>query len=249
MRVRAVFIILTAMMFFGVYLCAQESKEHLWQKAVGLAAAAEDAKIVPGTLYMSTIVKKKDGTVESDSTVKFRTVDKGDELDMELLSAVENGKDVTEEARKKNEEEKKDSKERKDGEPLSVSIGDNPFDPGVQKSVKAVYKMDVVVDGRAASIFTFTEKSPDGKSMLKGRAWLDSTTGMPIKVESTTDPLPDHVEKMTTTTRYKTTQDGLWVPESCLIAGEAGFLWMHFSSETKVQFADFRISTVKEKGK
>lgn len=247
MRVKLFLFLLFIALF--VPSLAQESKNSLWQKAVGFAAAAKEARIVPGALSMSTIVKKKDGTVESDSTLKFRTVDKGDELDTELISAVEDGKDVTAEARKKNEEEKKESKENKEGESLSVSIGDNPFEPEAQKRVKAAFKMDTVLDGRSASIFTFIEKSADGKSVLKGRAWLDSATGMPIKVESTTEPLPDHVEKMTTTTRYKMTQDGLWVPESCLITGEAGFLWMHFSSETKVQFADYRISSVKEKGK
>ena len=249
MRAR-VAIFLSAIISLSVVSSAQEPKENLWQKAVGFAAAAKEAKIVPGTLSMATIVKKKDGSMESDSTMKFRTVDKGDELDMELLSAVENGKDVTAEARKKNEEEKKEATSKKEGEEsVSTSIGDNPFEPSAQKNVKMVYKSDVTLDGKAASIFTFTEKSADGKSTLKGRAWLDAATGMPLKVESTTDPLPDHVEKMTTTTLYATTENGLWVPSSCVIAGEAAFLWMHFFSETKVQFTDFRTSTVKEKGK
>lgn len=228
---------------------AGEPPAGLWQKAVGFAAAAKEAKIVPGSVSMSTVVKKKDGTVEGDSTVKFRTVDRGDDLDMELLSAVENGKDVTAEAKKKNEEEKRNSREKKDEGSVSLSIGDNPFEPGVQKNVKSVFKSEVTLDGRAASIFTFVEKSADGKSVLKGRAWLDSMTGMPLKVESTTEPLPSHIEKMTTTTIYAATPEGLWVPASCLIAGEGGFLWMHFSSETKVQFGDYRISKAKETAK
>lgn len=247
-----VVLMFAATIAFALASSAQDPGEDLWKKAVGFAAASKEAKIVPGTLTMATIVKKKDGSVESDSTVKFRTVDKGDELDMELISAFENGKDVTAEARKKNEDEKKQEAAKKKGEgegSVSLSIGDNPFEPSVQKSVKMVYKSDVTLDGKAASIFTFTEKSADGKSTMKGRAWLDASTGMPLKVESTTEPLPEHVEKMTTTTRYTVTQDGLWIPDSCMITGEAGFLWMHFFSETKVQFSDFRISKAKDAGK
>lgn len=230
---------------------AGEPQDGLWQKAVGFASASKEAKVVPGTFTMSTVVKKKDGTVESTSTLKFRTVDKGDDVDAELISAVEDGKDVTAEARKQNEEEKKNAKPKQEGSgegSVSLSLGEHPFGPEIQKDVKVLFRSQTMVDGTAASLFTFVQKSGDGKSVTKGRAWLDSSTGMPLKIESATEPLPDHVENMTTTTTFTKTPEGLWVAASSIIAGEGGFLWMHFSSETKVQFSDFRISKAKAGG-
>ena len=57
------------------------------------------AGVAPGRLEMDACVKKPDGTVEEQSSMRFRIVYEGDGSRTELISATQNGKDVTEKAK------------------------------------------------------------------------------------------------------------------------------------------------------
>jgi hypothetical protein len=88
---------------------APRSADPLWDKAVALAARMEDLKLTPGRMDIQAVVKKKDGSVEDTSEMSYRVLGWGEDTRMELISARENGKDITEKVR---EAERKEQAER-----------------------------------------------------------------------------------------------------------------------------------------
>jgi hypothetical protein len=225
-------------------------QDPLWQKAVEGATRTEAAGMVPGRLEMSASVKKPDGTAEEQSAMLFRIVYEGDESRTVLISATQNGKDVTEKAKAeeaKQERERKEKKPKKeDSVTLELEPGYHPFSPKSQIRVTARRTGDAPLDGRKAALFTFKESSEDGKSALEGRAWLDPETGAPLQVEASPAPLPQHVDTLVSTTRFETAPDGLWRPVSTEMRGEGGMLWIRRTFESRFRLTDWHVKDGKQ---
>jgi hypothetical protein len=223
-------------------------KNDLWSKAVEFERQTKEAGIMPQTMVMTSIIKNKSGKVEESSEIKMKMVEKGNEIETEIVSVIENGKDVTAEAKKEAEKNKKESESsKKDDTSITFSFGESPFDPDVQKNLIFKYESDTILYGTQVSVFTFTEKSEDGKSTTKGKTYLDSLTGMPLKVESSTEPLPRFVKKIAVTVNYSKSEDGYVIPSTAIVEGEGGFLFMKYFSESKITFSDYKISSILKK--
>ena len=220
-------------------------QDPLWQRAVEGAAKSEAAGVAPGGLEMEACVKKPDGTVEEQSSMRFRIVYEGDGSRTELISATQNGKDVTEKAKAeeaKQERERKEKKPKKeDSASLELEPGYHPFSPKSQDRVTVQRAGEAPFDGRTAAVFTFRETSEDGKSAFQGKAWLDPETGAPLQIEASPSPLPKHVDALVSTTRFETAPDGLWRPVSTQMRGEGGMLWIRRVFESRFRLTDWHV--------
>lgn len=220
------------------------SADPLWEKALALAAKTREAGLHPGRMEMRSTVKRPDGTLESESVILFRVFRQGGQSETEVLSATENGKDVTaklraEEARAK-EREKKGGRE-KDRQETSVELepGYHPFAAGVQGRVTYARVGAEGLAGRSAVVFRFRHAGEGKGGSLVGRAWLDAASGEPLQVEVSPDPLPKHVEEMRSTVRFETGPEGFWIPATTDIHGEGGMLWIRRVFDSSVRFLDW----------
>jgi hypothetical protein len=225
---------------------ASSPQDPLWLKAVSGAERAQASGVVPGKLEMRATVKKPDGTVEDQSTVVFRIVQEGEESRTEIISATENGKDVTEEAKaeenkseQKRKEKSEKNRDKEDRATIELEPGYHPFSPKVLARVTYQRVGETLLEGRPAALFTFRHASEDGNSALEGKAWLDLGTGAPLQVEVSPSPLPKHVDAMKSTVRFETTADGLWRPTTSEIKGEGGMLWIRKVFESSFRFSDW----------
>ncbi len=192
--------------------------DPLWQKAVEVARAAESSGPVPGTVSVATRVLKRDGSLDHSGMVVFRTVERTDgDLELEVVRAEQDGKDVTAKAREEEARGRRRTEERRkegtgDDETLEVSLDYHPFSPKFQERVTAERRGEVLLDGRPAVLFAFRHASSLGKRAVAGRAWLDPATGAPLRVDASPDPLPRFVDTMTPTVFFRLSPEGQWLP-------------------------------------
>jgi hypothetical protein len=174
----------------------------------------------------------------------------GDDFGVDVVSATENGKDITAKMREEEKGHKK-KKEKKDDEKevgISINPGDHPFNPELQKDITYQRVGPADLDGRETILFRYTHRMNDKKGM-KGRAWLDPETGAPIAVVAQPDPLPKMVDEMTSRTTFKVTEEGYWVPETGEMNGSGGFLWIKRWMEMRMTFSDYCLKeTLKSAG-
>jgi len=223
--------------------------DPLWLKAVERAREAEQAGLVPGTVRIETVVAKKDGSVDHAGTVVFRTTDDPAEADgvgLEVVSAVQDGKDVTEEARRADTEARRKAAERRKekkgdaGDTLKLSLDYHPFSPKIQGQVTARREGEETLGDRRAAVFSFRHTAPSGKTALAGRAWVDAETGLPLRVDASPDPLPRLADSMVTRVWFRSGPEGTWLPERAELSGEGGLLFIRRAVKSLVTFSDFR---------
>ncbi len=225
--------------------------DALWLKAVDVARQAEKSGIKARSVTIETVVKKGSGAIEHTSKVVMRLPEDGDDdSPAEVVSAVEDGKDMTQEAKKAEEEGRRRKKANGGKDPddtITINLGYHPFSPKSQDQVTARRDGSVMLEGRPAVLYSFSQAAPSGKSAVKGKAWLDPESGAPLQVEASPDPLPRFVSKMTTTVMFEVAPGGQWRPKSSTIRGEGGFLFYHRLVESDVVFSDFGFKPVTEK--
>ncbi len=196
--------------------------------------------------------------LDGDGAVKSRTVselrfasdpaaEKG--VRTEIVSVVEDGKDVTAEHRKEFDKQRAKEKKKKSGEDdessQSVSSSDSPFNPDVQTGIVVTETGGrETIGDRSCLAFGFSYAADDKENpkakpyTVKGTAWLDEETGAPLKVESTRDPLPRGAKRMSSTFLYETRPDGSWILKEMRFEGAGGFLFIKKSFRMKASFAD-----------
>jgi len=213
---------------------------------VKVASAAESVGLYPSRVRVITRVYKSRNRLDSTSEVIYSVRrDSAGENHLEIVKVTEDGKDRTIEARK---EEKKAERERKaksqkgkkDDKSLSVSLNFRPFSPTSQDKISIFRTGTKMLKGRSAVIFDFTVKSSSADGVVKGKAWIDAVTGVPLKVVSSPDPLPKHVKSMRTTVIFRLNHDGRWVSDHSLIEARGSFLLISRDVVTRVTFSKYR---------
>jgi hypothetical protein len=180
--------------------------DSLWLKAVDLSDRNDD--LVPGLMKMHMQEVDKHGEPKDiekyDEVWSTLKLGEDGEVEYETVKAVENGKDITEEQRAREQKEKADEEAGKDDDSESHSMeAYNPFDGENQDRVSIeVVKKGEIIDGDTTVVYEFTEHTEDG-IVISGRAWLKQGTGVPVRVEYTPDPLPKRVKSMVTTMEYE----------------------------------------------
>lgn len=189
----------------------------------------------------------KRGQATETTEIHFRIVQGPDgDLDQEMLKYIENGKDVTaakqaEMEKAQAEADKKGKKtENRDDEEVSVGVEvAGIFHPDLQKgtSVKPGVRR-LAVGGTMGLEHGFSQKQKDG-SVLKGTAWLDRETGLPLEVDYVPDPLPKHVKEMTTVLRYGPGTSDRWHAVEMVTEGSGGILFIKKRFRFTLKFGDY----------
>lgn len=232
----------------------------LWTRAA--AAYEANKNLVPGSMVQLVEELDGDGKVKSRNEARLRFTPGGpDSVTTEILSATEDGKDVTAKEREKlarqQEKARKDrakqakadekrAGEKKDGERShGVSSNDSPFAENAQKDIRVADTGRRETErGRRCAVleFAYPRRDPDDPKAkpftVKGTAWIDEETGAPLRVDSTRDPLPRGVKRMSSTFLYAPRPDGSLVLSEMRIEGEGGFLFINKRFRMKAAFAD-----------
>lgn len=212
-------VVLAAALFAPVALADAPSAELLHKLAAHqqrLDALQEQAEVV-----MSTRIEELNGDGEVVSTwesvMKSRKV--AGEEKRDLVKAVKNGQDVTEERRKQMAEESG----RGPGS-NHVQMAKSPFSTSEQPR----YVFDVVgpVDGNAALLKIAFEPKNETPDTGIGHAVVNTQTGEVTRLEFSPAELPTFVSKSDVSIEYgKQTSAGL-APSEMKFFGEGGFLFL-----------------------
>jgi hypothetical protein len=144
---------------------------RLWEKA---AYYMTHHHWVPGNVVEHEKTFNLKGKLEEETRVVLGLApDDGSTIRLNLLSAEENGKDVSRQARSAIEGHVT----------LRELIGDTPFTPTKGQTVTAHYNgQHRQLNGRECSGFTFLFNT--GEATVEGTAWLDQKTGLPLEIHS-----------------------------------------------------------------
>jgi hypothetical protein len=144
---------------------------RLWEKA---ACYMTHHHWVPGNIVEHEKTFDLEGQLEEESRLVLGLAPgDGNTIRLDLLSAEENGKDVSRQARSAIEGHVT----------LRELVGDTPFTPAEGQTVAAHYNgRHRQLNGRECSGFAFIFKT--GEATIEGTAWLDQKTGLPLEVHS-----------------------------------------------------------------
>jgi hypothetical protein len=144
---------------------------RLWEKA---AHYMTHHRWVPGNVVEQEKTFNLKGQLEEETRVVLGLApDDGNTIRLNLLSAEENGKDVSHQARSAIESHVT----------LSELVGDTPFTPTKGQTVTAHYNgQHRQLNGRECCGFSFLFNT--GEATIEGTAWLDQKTGLPLEVHS-----------------------------------------------------------------
>jgi len=225
--------------------------------------------LVPGKVLQKIQELDDDGRVKSESNAEVSlALDGAGKIKSDIVKASKDGKDVTAAERKKAEERSKketareqkkkdaeknakkasksdsteDSKERSH----SFSMGDSPFNSEIQNDVRiAGTNARETIGARSCLRFGYTypvrtEKPSKGKpAMVKGTAWIEESTGNPVKVEFANDPLPKGAKSMLTTLHYESGANGSWIVGKMEFAASGSFLFLKKRIRGDIAFSDY----------
>jgi hypothetical protein len=214
--------------------------DSLWLKAVDLSEVNDD--LVPGSMRMHMQEMDKHGMPkDEDKYYEYWSrlfLGEDGEVSFETIKVIENGKDITEEEKAK--EQDREDNEDEDDESESHSMERySPFDSEKQERM-SVARIDTIeiVNGRDAVPFEFTEQTADEK-VIRGTAWLEASSGVPIRVEYTTDPLPKRVKSMVTTLEYEAAGPDSLIVRAMSVKASGGFLFIKKHFQMDMTFADY----------
>ena len=210
---------------------ADATKDPLWHKAVTVAAA--NADWVPGLVITRSEVLRKGEVVGVHEMWQRSKLGPKSEVVMETVKVLEDGKDVTEQEKKKNKEKGETKKANSKG-------GGNPFDAAAQDqlSLKVLDRSRTIAE-RACVGYAFELRNTNGP-VVRGTAWLDKETGVPSEIENMTlDPLPDkHLKQLTLATRYETTTNGAWFAKTTTTASTISVMLFKADARTTTTFSE-----------
>ena len=175
----------------------------------------------------------------------------GSEPDVEIVRVIRNDDDITEERREDNgggglsaifgspDDGDFPSDESDNGN--GSGPGDsNPFDPSLQSLVTYSRSGETrFIDGRRTIAFSFRQQSGDDpEQFVKGTAWLDESSGAPLLIDSTLDPLPSRLLNEFSIRSHFSENDDRWVLTRLEVDVAARVLLIRREFETNVTFSE-----------
>ncbi len=200
----------TKSLFLCFLLClpaAAVMSDGLWDRAVQIYDA--NSNLLPGRIELRlTEYGGRNRRVRNEEHGVYRTL-LGDDgsPEVEILQVIRNGEDITDERR--SDDGGGGGFASLFGPPRGTDVPDDedtgggfggpgeasPFDPELQHMVSYSRNSESrLINGRRAAAFSFRQQSTDDpEQFVTGTAWLDMTSGAPLLVESTLDPLPSRL--------------------------------------------------------
>jgi len=247
---------------------AAKAQPALWAQAVKIFEANKDLVPGKVLQKIQELEDDGSVKSESDAEISL-ALDGAGKIKSDIVKASKDGKDVTAAERKKAEERSKkeaakEQKKKKDAEKNtkkdskgdsdkdskenshSISSGDSPFDPEIQNNVRITEaNARETIGSRSCARFGYTypvpaEKPSKGKpTMVKGTAWIEESTGNPVKVEFTNDPLPKGAKSMLTTLHYGSGANGSWIVGRMEFAASGSFLFLKKRIRGDIALSDY----------
>jgi hypothetical protein len=207
---------------------AGSASDPLWQKA--LAVAQSNGDWVAGlTITRSEVVYK--GETNGVHEIWQRSeLGKDGEVTTRLAKVFEDGKDVTEQEKKK--ENGKKASTQPTGSPFSVESQARLF--------LTVTNRSRMIAGKDCVGYLFEVRNTNAPK-TRGVAWLERATGIPVELENVTlDPLPDkRMKEITITTRYESTTDGTWRVKEMWMLGKVSVFFIKADVRSTTSFRDY----------
>lgn len=220
--------ILCSMMFV---FAANAPPDPLWQKALAVARANTDW--VPGLVVLRSEVSSKGETQGVHELWKRSSLGSAGEVVTQTVKILEDGKDVTEQEKKK----EKKSKTKDSG----VHAAGNPFDSETQNrlSLKPTQQFRVIA-GKECVGYSFEVRNANGPT-VRGLAWLAKETGIPTEIENMAlDPLPEkHLKALAITTRYESADDGAWRVKEIRTTGRISIFFIQADFRSTMTFSEY----------
>lgn len=230
----------------------------LWAKAVEIFELNKN--LVPGKAFQKIEELDDEGRAKSQTDVEVSlALDSSGKVKSEIVRATKDKKDITADERKKAAErerkeakkkatKEKTAKDKKDSDESShsFSMDDGPFSAKMQPDVRvAESTARETIDSASCMRFEFSypeKREPRSKGkpmMVAGTAWLDESSGRPIKVEYTFDPLPKHVKRMKTVLHYGAEAKDAWILKEMLFEASGSFLFFGKTMRGEIAFSDY----------
>ena len=226
----------------GAEQVAAAGADELWRKAVAVVAANDSWKA--GLTVLAARETDGRGRARSTWEATIRTTPDAEGTPVQdVVRYVENGKDVTAQRRERAAQTGggREGGQGSGGGPFSWNPSDprqTPFHPSVQGRVTVRrLQAEEFVEGRRCAAYSF-EQRLEGKSLAKGTAWLDSGSGMPVRLEATFDPLPMFVHQAEIAVGFAGGADGAWLVKHFHATGEATFLMIRRAYTMELELAD-----------
>ncbi len=186
-------IVCVSVVFGMVTTTSATVQDELWQKAIDITAKNT---WIPGHVLQHERVVDKKGKLQEDSESEILLAPgQNGKIAVNIVNAVSNGKDVTDEARKEN-----------DGEAESDEIIDsnNPFASDVQENIM-VTRLDQqkTIQGKQCIGFQYsletdsTIANEEKDVSIAGIAWIDEITGVPYEIEMEITSVPFKEDQVT----------------------------------------------------
>ena len=209
-----------------------------WNTAVDVFRNNADLKPHIMKVYSETYNRK--GELEKTETVTYRLrYNSSGESESEMLSAYEDGKDVTEQKRKELENGR-GNRGRSGPESEMEGIDKHPLDPEVQNDVSVLDtgKKEAKI-GRTCSVWNFEISLNDKYSGL-GTAWLDVQSSEAVAIEYRIEPLFPFVEEMNIEMEFGTGSSDSWFMDKLKMSGKINMLIMKKGFNSVTTFSDYR---------
>jgi hypothetical protein len=157
-----------------------------------------------------------------------------------LVSAAENGRDITEAQRKKEEKGGPPPYTPPDRNQRNSHMDSSPFDDRERGNVTNVPTAETrTIDGRRSRGYSFVWSLPDIKSGYRGTAWIDEASGAPLLLEYAMDPRPAFVSSVTVRLSYVFKGPSEWYPAEMRVEKEGGTIFYHMHVRTTRLFTEY----------
>lgn len=212
----------------------------LWRKATSLFAQFEG--VYPSRMSVRTEMLDRGGKATAVTEMRFvNTLREDGVVESELVSAFEDGRDVTAGRRARREERRAG-----DGKQARISLSDSPFNPERQERLELrPHPERALISGRSCRRFDFSYR-PEieglGKGagvVQRGMAWLEEESGRPLKLEYTLVPLPRRVKRLWTVCLFETEAGGAWVMREMRVEGQGGILFIRKGFRLVTRFEEY----------
>jgi hypothetical protein len=219
----------------------------LWQKALDVFQKNSDW--FPGKVTIFSEVLDRRGRSDSITKLHFNiSIDDKGAIRTELMQAIKDGKDVSADMKKKLEiREAQNEKTAKKKDTLTISLADSPFNPDRQQDVTVrAYAEKQFLFGKICQRFDFSfrteivRKDKAEKITWIGKAWLEESSGIPVKLEFSFEPLPKRVYSLRTIYLYEITATGDWFLKEIKVQGQGGFLFIKKGFRSTTNFDHYQ---------
>jgi hypothetical protein len=191
----------------------------------------DETPLADRTFQMTCIIEELDrrGAVTKRLVLEHRREFKAGRMIETLVSAHENGRDVTERQRKA---EARPERRGLDG---TWSIDEALAPPLPFLAYPGAYRLSLSAGGSALTYVPHPGRA--NHRTARGMVTLDPGDHLPVLHRFTPEPLPSLIRRLETSVRYRRL-DGLAIPEESLTEGEGGFLFIKKRFRITMRYRD-----------